>query len=52
MMLGTTMCAVAYVQRDSGQVGWPDSARWVYKESSGKSSETISNKVGRKSDED
>jgi len=47
----TLMYAVAYIQRNSGQVGWPNSAGWVHKESPGETSETVSNKVGRKSDE-
>jgi hypothetical protein len=43
----TPMSAPTYVQCDSGQVGWPNGTRWVYKESAGKASETISNKIGR-----
>jgi hypothetical protein len=36
-----------YVQCDSGQVGWPNGTRLVYKESAGNASKTISNKTDR-----
>ena len=42
----------AHVQRDNGQVGWPNGAGRVYKEPPGKTGETVSNKVGRKRDKD
>jgi hypothetical protein len=38
--------AATYVQCDSGQVGWPNGTRWVYEESAGKASKTVSNKIG------
>jgi hypothetical protein len=43
---GTPMSAVTYVQCNSGQVGWPDSARRVHKKSAGEASETVPNKIG------
>ena len=40
------MSVITHVQRNSGQVRWPNGARWIYKESPGKTSETVSDKVG------
>jgi hypothetical protein len=46
-LIENTDSAPTYIQCDSGQVGWPDGTRWVYEESPSKTSETVSNKIGR-----
>jgi hypothetical protein len=44
------MDVVTYVQRDSGQVRWPNGEGRVDEESPGKTGETVSDKVSRKSE--
>jgi hypothetical protein len=41
------MSAPTYVHCNNSQVKRPNGTRWVYEESAGKASETVSDKVGR-----
>jgi hypothetical protein len=46
------MSGTTYIQCDSDQVVWPNGTRWVYEESAGKTSKTVSDKIRRQSDKD